>query len=94
MVSDQTREFWGTLAHRGWRPYLGWGVSTGLILIVFAIAFRLFMGTLGLTEMAALAAAIVPVMQYIHIRGGSSPMPPRVNAPHGDGGLVNNQAIA
>lgn len=62
------RDLFGKLGSAGWRPFLGWGISAGLVFIVFAVGWRIANGTITLTELATLAAALLPLMQYIGLR--------------------------
>ena len=71
----------------GWRPFLGWGVAAGLIALVFAIAFRIATGNIGMEELAALAAALAPVMQYIEKRSLEKGW--ALSGSAASGGLVN-----
>lgn len=96
MISDEAREFFGTLGQRGWRPALiGWGLTLALVALAWVFVWRFAMGQTTLADFAALAPILAVVMQHVHQRGPSGlPLPPRVNRPNADGALVNSQAIA
>jgi hypothetical protein len=83
-----TRELIGRIGQSGWRPSLiGWGLGSALVALAWAIVFRFALGAASLTDLAALVAAGVPLVQYIRLRGAPS-------QPSPTGGLVNNEALA
>jgi hypothetical protein len=86
-----SRELLGTLATRGWRPYLMWSMSFVLFSLGMAFVYRFATGTIEAADFIALAGVVGPLIYGQHtrsteIRAGVA------NAP--SGGLVNPAALA
>ena len=83
-----TRELLGKFGQSGWRPLvIGWGLSLALVALAWVLVYRFAIGATTSADLIALGGAILPLMQYIHLRG--APMPPSPT-----GGLINDAAIA
>lgn len=68
MVSNETREFLGTLSTRGWRNFLMWGMSLVLLMLGFAFVYRFAVGTLSGADFVALAGVVGPLLYGQHTR--------------------------
>lgn len=83
-----SRELLGRIGQSGWRPSLiGWGLGSALVALAWGVVFRVWTGSATVADLAVLGGTLVPLLQYIHLRGAPS-------IPSPTGGLVNNEALA